>query len=304
MRVHSPRRTLLVALAALLVGTAASAAPGYLGVTVQAVDDDLREAMSLESEGGVLIAHVVEDGPASQAGLRDGDVVLSIDGRELDSPRALVRAVRDADAGDVLRVELVRDGDRRTVEVTIGEREDLPEDEDGTTWFRGPGGRHLDIRPHRWFGGNPPALERIEHFFGRPRLGVETRQLDESLARYFDVKPDEGVLVLEVMEETPAAEAGLQTGDIITHLAGTAVDSPGELRDLILDHEGDAVTLRIVRHGERMDVDVTLDEPEVRRTPRLSFFEGGDGPLREELDGLREELNALKEELRSLREDR
>ena len=91
---------------------------------LQALNEDLKEAMDMDDDvEGVLIAEVLDDSPAEEAGLEDGDVVTAIDGEEMDSVKELVEAIRDRSPGDEVRIDILRDGRRRTVKAELGESE-------------------------------------------------------------------------------------------------------------------------------------------------------------------------------------
>jgi len=315
------RRSILLpglALAAgLLLALPAPAAAdgGWLGVSLQVVDDDLRDALELERREGVLVSDVVPDGPAEAAGLENGDVLLEVDGRAMTSVRRVQRAIDRRDPGDEVELLVLRDGERLPLTATLDERDGrlaLP----GAGWHR-PGPRSWSFSwpdPHHGRGHGPyhrgphdlGALGRIGDFFARPRLGVETRKLDEDLAAYFEVDAGEGVLVLSVIEDTPAEEVGLRAGDVILRVDGEAIDSPGDLRDALLANAGDTVELEVRRHAETLTLTVELDEPAAGfpgRGLRISGLDDDEAEaLREELARMREELEALRQEVERLGE--
>lgn len=297
--------SIAVATAALLLPLTARADDAWLGVSLQEIDETMREALGLEDRQGVLVSDVARRSPAEEAGLEDGDVIVEIDGRAATSARRVARAIERSDPGETVEIVIVRDGERQTLSATL---EEATHDE---RWIGPRRGRTFVVpRAPRAPMAPTPDFERLTHFFSRPRLGVETRRLDEDLAPYFGVEAGTGVLVLEVMEDTPAEEAELKAGDVILRVDGESIDSPGDLRDLLLDFEGEKVTLDIKRQKEDLSIEVTLDEPEGRafhglgRGGRTSVFAipGGDEEeLREELESLREELEQLREEIRSLK---
>ena len=107
------------------------AAAAYLGVTTQDITPEVAFELDLPVEDGVVVLGTTGDGPAEEAGIEQGDVIRSIDGRPIDSSNTLQEVLADLDPGDTVDVELVgSDGDRRTVPVTLGTRplpvDDLP----------------------------------------------------------------------------------------------------------------------------------------------------------------------------------
>jgi len=288
-------------LAGSLGASSVAFAGGWLGVELQAVDPDLREALDLDEREGVLVAGVAEGSPADRAGIEEGDVIIGLDGQDVTSASRFVRRVRAADAGDTVELEVVKNGQRRMVSATL-------EDEDDHDVAPVP---PVPPRPPRAISGRP--FDDLHMFFERPRLGVTTKELGEDLASYFGSRPGEGVVVLEVMKDTPAANAGLKVGDVILRVDDRAIDSPAELREALLAEEGEEVTLQVRRHGEVMDVRATLESPRERWTSRT--FRGSRGfgradegagdreEMHDELEELRRELRELREEVRRLRRD-
>ncbi len=119
---------------------------GYLGVQVQRLTDPLRRARGIpKSVDGTLISNVEDNGPADQAGLKRGDVILAVNRDETESPSDLIRVVRDLNPGSRVPVEIWRNGSSRTVPITVGsrpDRDDLPASPPMPGWegSDGPGG--------------------------------------------------------------------------------------------------------------------------------------------------------------------
>lgn len=93
----------------------------FLGIRMQTLTPGLRERLQAPEQGGVLVADLKEDGPAAQGGLQAGDVILRIDRRRIDGIGDIYRAINFFDPGEQVEVELVRDGERQTRSVTLGE---------------------------------------------------------------------------------------------------------------------------------------------------------------------------------------
>jgi predicted metalloprotease with PDZ domain len=315
---------LLVALTAAGAQAAASEKTNWLGVSMQELTPSMQKALQLdEKTGGVLISNVVEDSPAERGGLQVGDIVVTFDGHRIAGVEDLQRAVRKAATDAPVEVVVIREGERKTFEVELAEREDamtwIMRDDDGGVWS--------------WHGDAAEAPEILRrHGMGWQRiaadhgwLGVQLEDLGEQLGDYFGVEKGAGVLISAVEEDSPAAKAGLQAGDVIVAIEGEEVTSSGELRDELGDTEpNQEVELAIVRRGDRDEVKVTLGEiPEdmigsgpfhwrepdlsMRGAPRVWRFEPQSERWREMMEhheGLREdEVEQLREELRGLREE-
>jgi predicted metalloprotease with PDZ domain len=97
----------------------------------------------------------------------------------------------------------------------------------------------------------------------RPRLGIRFIEIGDQLADYFGLTADEGVLVTSVETDTPAAEAGIQAGDVVLEFDGEPIRDGAELRKQVRETEGgSAVTMKLQRDGKALDVEVTLPAPE------------------------------------------
>lgn len=123
---------------------------GYLGVQVQDLTRSLKRAMDLEGVDGALVNQVEDGSPADQAGIRKGDVIVRVGRTDTRDARELTRRVRDMDAGDKTTVTVVRDGNRKTLDVVLGSR---PADDERYE-IRFPNG----MRWHQNDKGMPPGM--------------------------------------------------------------------------------------------------------------------------------------------------
>lgn len=201
---------------------------GWLGVRIQDLTEDLAESMGLENTAGALISDVPE-GPAKEAGLKAGDVILSFDGVDVEDTRGLVRQVGNAAVGKTVRVLVFRDGGTQTIKVTLGRREDAE-------------------RPQ------PAAMEKPgdEGVTEKDVLGLTLRVLDGELRTELGLGDDaEGLVVLSVDETAEAFEKGLRAGDLITEAGQEKVTSLAEFDDRIEQarEAGRKSLLLLVRRG-------------------------------------------------------
>jgi serine protease Do len=239
------RATMVVTAVAVLLGSAWGEAgtEGWLGVELQTLTDELRLALDLPEDGGALVNSVVEGSPAAEAGLKRRDFIARFDGEDVDGPRHLGDLVRSAAPGDRVDVALVRDGETIAVSVTLGAR---PESDD---------------RRRSWAGRRGFPLE----FFPGPRakLGARVVDLGAQMAEFLGTPETEGVLVLEVEDDTPAESAGLSAGDVITHVDGDEIlDTSDLIAALEEAEEGETVRLSVVRKGEEVELEAEIEEME------------------------------------------
>lgn len=182
-----------------------------------------------------------EDSPLYEAGLRAGDTITDIDGARL-TPAQLARTLATAADDEIFTLTYQRDGETFSADVTAAALRSA------IGFFGMP------------FGMMPPGMADTFSRGERARLGVAFAVIDTELVTEQDLPVNEGALILEVVAESPADAAGLVTGDIITAVDGDVVDAERTLADRLYAYEpDDTVTLTIVRDGEDMTLDVTLD---------------------------------------------
>jgi serine protease Do len=188
---------------------------GYLGLQPESISEDLREAFGLPDRKGALVTNVVrrlEDGqagPAYEAGIRIGDIITSFDGRKIDSVDQLYILAAYTQPGKTVRVEVLRDGRKTPLSVTLSSRQ--------------------DERPVRL-----PSTRRIS---GRYPLGLNVAPLDSgarnSLRRITEDEFTTGVLVLDVEVGSNSYDKGIMPGDIITTVSGRPVSGEEEFADAV-----------------------------------------------------------------------
>ena len=179
---------------------------GWLGVLIQEVDRDLAESFGLDKPMGALVAQVQSGSPAAEAGLQPGDVIIAFNGREIQRSAQLPKWVGALKAGTEAEMTVVRDGDEKTLEVTVGE---LPDN------------------PQAGMAGQPDQAQGESD-----KLGLEVRAA--SAAELARVKADHGVVITGV-QDGPAARAGLSSGDLLVSLNGKPVDSLDAYREIAAD---------------------------------------------------------------------
>lgn len=196
---------------------------GYLGIQFQAVTGAHARAFGLDRPRGALVASVEPDGPAEKAGVKPGDIVLSYNGKQLESSGELPPLVGATPVGAKATIEVLRDGDKRELAVTIGK---LKEDATAATPRNDP---------------SAPA-EASES-----RLGITVSELTAEQLKQLGI--DGGVLITAV-QQGPAARAGLARGDVILEANRQHVGSIDDLREAIGEPADGEQTLLLVRRGE------------------------------------------------------
>jgi serine protease Do len=279
---------------------------------MQSLDDDLREGIQYQGDG-VLVSHVADGSPAERAGLRQGDVIVSINGKQVSDTDDITSFVQSAKSGDHARFEIARASKRQTLTVTLGERPANLDDE-GVHRIEIQTGPHgsSDFDPMKWSDtmrafkmvGDLPMMS------GRGRLGVELQDIDSDLGSYFSVPDGKGALIVRVEKDTPAARAGLKAGDVIVRVGDSQTDDTESASRAIRASEG-KTALTVMRRGKRQVVTAELPpRPQIERIvrghgamsmdemPMIEIHRHDEASLHREMQKLREEIEQLREELK------
>ena len=183
---------------------------GYLGVSIQGVDEKLAKSFGLPSTRGVLISGVAPGGPAEKAGIKAGDFIVTIAGKAVENPNELRNLVADQTVGKSVAVEFYREGKKQSASVTI--------DAQPADMRAALGGA----------AGTQPAEAAADKF------GLEVANPTEALARQFGYKAaPKGVIVVQVAEGSAAEDQGLKAGMTITQIQGKPVASAEEFQKAI-----------------------------------------------------------------------
>jgi serine protease Do len=196
---------------------------GYLGIYPQALTPELAEGLDIPSAKGILIGRVVEKTPAEKSGLKRGDVVTKLNGETVTDVNDFRMRVADFPVGDPIKLEVLRDGKKRNVEVKLEERpsqEQLAESE---------GGEATD----EW-------------------AGLRVEDLGSERARRFVEDPQEtGVLVVAVEPGSPADDAGIQPGDIIKEIGNSTIRDPDDYNAAVKKFRGKKAVAFLLKRGNQ-----------------------------------------------------
>lgn len=207
---------------------------GTVGVYAQTITPTLAAALKLPQDWGVILGDVFPESPAAAAGLRVGDVVLTLDGKRMENGRQFdVNLYRRA-VGDTVTIEVARGGQTLKVPVAVAEREDDP-------------GRFADLVS--------PERNVV------PRLGVLALDIDDRIASMLgELRVPHGVVIAARSADSPAAEHSLEPGDVIVSVNGAPVTALAELRSTIGRLPPRApVVFQVQRYGQFMFVALEID---------------------------------------------
>jgi serine protease Do len=271
----------------------------WLGVYTQTLTAELREGLNY-SGTGALVSRVVEDSPAAKAGVQKGDVIVGLNTTTIESSSDLTDAVGKLKVGQSVSVRIVRDGTRRSLNAKLAER---PADD--LEWTDAPeaSGKHYHYDSDGDFEFNLDDM-MPGMFSGRGRLGVRVQDLNPDLGSYFGITDGKGVLITDVLKDTPAEKAGLKAGDVITKVGDKKVEDSDDLVSALREADS-KVTLTVMRQKASRTIQSELRDPMVRvrrgpmsyRAPEIRIQRDVPDDVRRELDDLRRELRDLKSKL-------
>ncbi|WP_057465758.1 Do family serine endopeptidase [Pseudovibrio sp. POLY-S9] len=216
---------------------------GWLGVRIQHVTEEIAESLGMDSARGALIAGVTEGGPAQEADIMPGDVVLSFDGRSVPEMRDLPRMVATTTIGSTVPLMVLRRGEEVELEVTLGRLDEVAE------------------------------IEKVEEEQESPKskadetvvLGLSLAKIDESLRERFALSDEiEGVVITRVAEGSSAEDKRVRAGDVIVEVAQEPVAAPKDVVDMIealkADKRRSALLLLSNGSGELRFVAVRIED--------------------------------------------
>jgi serine protease Do len=187
----------------------------WLGVHIQSVTDEIAESLGLKDHNGALIADVTPNGPAAKAGLKSGDVILKFDGKEVNEFARLPRIVSETAINKEVEVDLLRDGKKMAIKVTVAE---LPDDKD------------LEQAQ----GEKPTGKQKDSSSSNVAGLGFSVTTVTPALKEKYDLPSDaKGLVVTDVKPSSAAAERGLRPGDVILEAAQEPVKTLADLNGKI-----------------------------------------------------------------------
>jgi serine protease Do len=209
---------------------------GYIGVNIQSVDETTAKAIGLDRAKGVLIQGIVDDGAAKAAGLREGDVILSVDGREVNQSNELQSFIARKHPGDEVKLKVFRDGKTFDKILTLKERKDdkTASNDDGASERDEEG----DARD------NSPKSLTFEGLGFSVALPTRAQKKNAGI--------DNGIVVQNVRTYSEAFDRGLRDGDIIVEADKKELSSAREFKQIVDKRKpGDALLLRVKKGSDR-----------------------------------------------------
>ena len=204
----------------------------YIGVQIQPVNDTAAKALDLKSRNGALVANVIDDGPADNAGIETGDVIVEFDGIKIQSVDHLRNNVSSSKPDKYYNLSLIRNGKKKSFRVKLAK---MPNDD---------------------------QLAMSTQSESASELGIEVSSLNRMNRQEFDIKDkDTGVLVTQIFQNTPADDAGIRVGDLITRVGSRRCSSVKQFDDLVRNSKRRGMLmLHIKRDGNAQYVTLDLKD--------------------------------------------
>ncbi len=221
----------------------------YLGVDIRDVTPEQVSALKLKNDNGVEITMVDQDAPAGKAGLKEHDVIVSVNGTNVANEEQLRKIIRDTSPGKTLALGISRNGQPMTVNVTLAERSGYMSFDE----------RHIvipkmDIRIPEI---DIPSFTMLQY---SRRNGLMVENLTPQLGEFFGVKNGEGVLVRSVEKGSRGEAAGFRAGDVIVKVGGEAVCDTSEFNRVLRQQHGGTVPVTVMRDKREQNMSLTVPE--------------------------------------------
>jgi serine protease Do len=261
--------TLSLVLATVLFATPNSSAEGfgfsseesggsYLGVDTRDVTSDRLGALNLKEEKGVEVTMVDQDAPAGKAGVKEHDVILSLNGTEVQSVEQLRRMIHEVPPGRVVTLGVSRNGQPLTVKVQLADRK--KSFSYSNSYSNNGEGYTVHVPP---IPPIPPIPDidvpiSIVVVHSSRRSGLMLENLTPQLGDFFGAKNGEGVLVRSVEKGTPAEKAGFRAGDVIVKVNGERISDASDFSRTLQSRKGSTVSVGVIRDKKEQTLTLTI----------------------------------------------
>jgi serine protease Do len=279
-----------------------SSSSSYLGVDIADITSDRLGVLKLKEEKGVEVTMVDQDAPAGKAGIKEHDVILSINGTAVESKTQLHRMIHEIPPGRIVTLGLSRDGQPMTIKAQLADRSKefahmSPMDMDKDI--------HIQIPPIP----NLPDFDlpniEVGYVHSSMRSGVMVENLTPQLGEFFGAKNGSGVLVRSVEKGSRADKAGFRAGDVITRVGEQPVHDTSDFTRALHAHSAGSVKVAVIRDKKEQILTITLP---ARKDSGEMIQESMEAPDLDaeteiELSEVRDEIAKLRPEMELVREE-
>jgi serine protease Do len=266
----------------------------YLGVDIADVTKDRMGILKLKEEKGVEVTMVDQDAPAGKAGLKEHDVILSMNGTSIESGAQLRRMIHETPPGRMVTLGLSRDGHPVDVKVQLGDKH-----KEMASWPK-PGDIHVEIPPIHVPDIDIPAMNMVV-VTSSARSGLMVENITPQLGDFFGVKDGNGVLVRSVEKGSRAEKAGFRAGDVIVKVNNQPVHDTSDFSHAVKSRSGSSVSVGVMRDRKEQTLSLTLparkDQSDLLDEEGFQLAPAIQAETERKMSELREELAQLRPQM-------
>lgn len=281
-----------------------STSQGYLGVDIADIDQEKAQSLKLKEVRGALITLIDHDAPAGQIGLKVNDVIIQINGQDVEGSEQLRRMLREIPAGRKVSLEISRDGNIQTLAVQLADRRAMEHD----IWNKLGNSGDVFTQPPSGMGlltgdGSLPGVFRMSIFGSTLNVGALVEPLTSQMAEYLGVI--NGVMVKQVAHKSEAAAAGLKAFDIILKVGADPITNLADWDRALRANQGKPVQVTILRDRKQQTITLQVDSKHKgSKVEEFNIIPDSDCPLVAEVDPemsqeLSRQAQALRDQLGS-----
>jgi serine protease Do len=270
----------------------------YLGVDTRDITPDRLATLHLKDERGVEVTMVDQDAPAGKAGLKEQDVILTLNGGDVQSVEQLRRMIREIPPGRTVSLGISRSGQPMTIKVELGDRKK------NYSYTIGPNGKDfkfsMPVMPTMPVMPDMDLPVSIVVVHSSVRSGLMVENLTPQLGDFFGTKNGEGVLVRSVEKGSRADKAGFRAGDVIVKINGEPIHDSGDFSHALRSRKDNTASVSLIRDKKEQTITITLPERKQSDLFRESLdieMPEIDAETREEWSQLESEMAHLKPEM-------
>lgn len=269
-----------------------SGTSSYLGVDIADVTTERLSALKLKEEKGVEVTMVDQDAPAGKAGIKEHDVILTMNGTSIESGAQLRRMIHEMPPGRGVSFGLSRDGQPMTIKVQLADKHN-----EFSLHGPKPGDFHVQIPEIHIPDIDIPSINMVV-VTSSARSGLMVENITPQLGEFFGVKNGNGVLVRSVEKGSRAEKAGLRAGDVIVKVNDQPVHDTSDFAHAVKSRSGNSVSVGVIREKKEQNLNLTL--PDRKESGELLEEEESlEGPLIDAESAV--DLSELQQEVAKLR---
>lgn len=229
-----------------------SGTSSYLGVDIADITNERLSALKLKEEKGVEITMVDQDAPAGKAGLKEHDVILTMNGTPIDSGAQLRRMIHETPPGRIVALGLSRDGQPMTVKVQLADKH-----KEYSMMGHKPGDVHVNVPEIHIPDIDIPAINMVMAT-SSARSGLLVENITPQLGEFFGVKNGNGVLVRSVEKGSRAEKAGFRAGDVIVKVNNESIHDTSDFTHAVRARQGNSVSVALMRDKREQNLTLSL----------------------------------------------